>query len=218
MVDKNNEAYVSGIISEQFKYSHEICGEKFYTSVVDVKRNSGVIDKVPIMVSERLEDVGELLIGNGYVVDKWIGERVYIFGQFRSFNKHEGERNHLILYLFAQRIYLIEDTGFDDNSIALNGFICKEPIYRELESGRKICNAMIAVNRPYRKSDYIPCIFWGRNAVFVDSLDVGTQLEVQGRIQSREYIKKLSDTENETRIAYEVSISRLEVIDSGKED
>lgn len=214
----NNNAYISGVIAEEFCYSHEVFGEKFYTSVVDVRRNSGVIDKVPIMVSERLADVGSLLIGDGDVTDKWVGERVYIYGQFRSFNKYDGERTHLILSLFAREFYVVDDAEYDDNSIELDGFICKEPVYRKTPLGREICDILLAVKRPYGKSDYIPCICWGRNARFASVLEVGTRLRVQGRIQSREYTKKLSDTESETRTAYEVSLSRLGVIYDGEED
>lgn len=213
MIESNNTAYISGVIAEEFCYSHEVCGEKFYTSIVDVERKSGVIDKVPIMVLERLADVGSLLIGDGDVTDKWVGERVYIYGQFRSFNKHDGNRNHLILHLFALEFFCIDDIGHDDNSIELDGFICKEPIYRKTPYGREICDILLAVNRLYGKSDYIPCICWGRNARFVSGLEVGTRLKVQGRIQGREYVKKLSEVESEKRTAYEVSIGKVEVVD-----
>lgn len=207
MIESNNTAYISGVIAEEFCYSHDVYGEKFYTSIVDVERKSGVIDKVPIMVSERLADVGSLLIGDGDVTDKWVGERVYIYGQFRSFNKHDGNRNHLILHLFAREFFCIDDIGNDDNSIELDGFICKEPIYRKTPYGREICDILLAVNRPYGKSDYIPCICWGRNARFASGLEVGTMLKVQGRIQSREYFKEISEGYSERRTAYEVSIS-----------
>lgn len=214
MRETNNSAYISGVIAEEFCYSHEIYGEKFYTSTVDVERKSGVIDKVPIMVSERLADVGSLLIGDGDVTDKWVGERVYIYGQFRSFNKHDGNRNHLILHLFAREFFCIDDIGHDDNSIELDGFICKEPIYRKTPYGREICDILLAVNRPYGKSDYIPCICWGRNAKFAGTLEVGIRLQVQGRIQSREYFKEISEGYSERRTAYEVSISQMEVVES----
>lgn len=211
MIESNNTAYISGVISEEFCYSHEVYGKKFYTSVVDVERNSGVIDRVPIMVSERLADFGSLLIGDGGVTDKLVGERVYIYGEFRSYNKHDGEHSHLILHLFARKFFCIDDIGHDDNSIELDGFICKEPIYRDTPNKHEICDILLIVNRPYGKSDYIPCICWGRNARFASGLEVGTRLKVHGRIQSREYTKKLSDTESETRTAYEVSISKMEV-------
>ena len=214
MIESNNTAYISGVIAEEFCYSHDVYGEKFYTSIVDVERKSGVIDKVPIMVSERLADVGSLLINDGDVTDKWVGERVYIYGHFRSYNKHVGGgQNHLILHLFAREFFCIDNTEYDDNSIELDGFICKEPIYRKTPYGREICDILLAVNRPYGKSDYIPCIAWGRNARFVSGLEVGTRLKVQGRIQGREYVKKLSEVESEKRTAYEVSIGKVEVVE-----
>lgn len=216
MQKTNNNACISGVIAEKFCYSHQIYGEKFYTSTVDVERKSGVIDKVPIMVSERLADVGSLLIGDGDVTDKWVGERVYIYGQFRSFNKHDGNRNHLILHLFAWEFFCIDNTEYDDNSIELDGFICKEPIYRKTPYGREICDIPLAVNRPYGKSDYIPCICRGRNSRFASGLEAGTRLKVQGRIQSREYIKKISEEYSEHRIAYEVSVSKMEVVKNEK--
>lgn len=214
-MDRNtsNNAYISGVIAEEFCYSHEIYGEKFYASTVDVERKSGVIDSVPIMVSERLADVGSLLVGYGAVTDKWVGKRVYIYGNFRSYNKHIGDRRHLILHLFARELFCIDDEGYDDNSIELDGFICKKPIYRNTPNKREICDILLAVNRPYGKSDYIPCICWGRNARFVSGLEVGTRLKVQGRIQGREYVKKLSEVESEKRTAYEVSIGKVEVVD-----
>ena len=209
----NNSACISGVIAERFCYSHQIYGEKLYTSTVDVKRKSGVIDSVPIMVSERLADVGSVLDGDGAVTDKWVGERVYIYGHFRSFNKHDGNRNHLILHLFAREFFCIDDIGHDDNSIELDGFICKEPIYRTTPNNREICDILLVVNRPYGKSDYIPCIAWGRNARYTGDMEIGTNLKITGRIQSREYFKQITDGYAERRIAYEVSISKMEVID-----
>lgn len=204
-MDRNtsNNAYISGVIAEEFRYSHEIYGEKFYTSTVDVERKSGIVDRIPIMISEKLVDVS----------GEWVGERVYIYGEFRSYNKYDGEHSHLILRLFARKFFCVDDTGHDDNSIELDGFIRKKPIYRDTPLKREICDILLAVNRPYGGSDYIPCICWGKNARYVDTLGVGAHLSVRGRIQSREYTKKLSDTESEIRTAYEVSISRLEVID-----
>lgn len=213
MIESNNTAYISGVIAEEFCYSHKVYRKKFYTSVVDVERKSGIVDRIPIMISEKLVDVGSLLVGDGAVTDKWVGERVYIYGQFRSFNKHDGNRNHLILHLFAREFFCIDDIGHDDNSIELDGFICKEPIYRKTPYGREICDILLAVNRPYGKSDYIPCICWGRNARFASGLEVGTRLKFQGRIQGREYVKKLSEVESEKRTAYEVSIGKVEVVD-----
>lgn len=208
MIESNNTAYISGVIAEEFCYSHKVYRKKFYTSVVDVERKSGIVDRIPIMISEKLVDVS----------GEWVGERVYIYGQFRSFNKHDGNRNHLILHLFAREFFCIDDIGHDDNSIELDGFICKKPIYRDTPLKREICDILLTVNRPYGKSDYIPCICWGRNARFASGLEVGTRLKVQGRIQSREYVKKLSEVESEKRTAYEVSIGKVEVVDENSND
>lgn len=204
MIESNNTAYISGVIAEEFCYSHDVYGEKFYTSIVDVERKIGVINKVPIMVSEKLVDVS----------GEWVGERVYIYGEFRSYNKYDGEHSHLILHLFARKFFCVDDTGHDDNSIELDGFICKKPIYRDTPLKREICDILLAVNRPYGKLDYIPCICWGRNARFASGLEAGTRLKVQGRIQSREYFKEISDGYSERRTAYEVSISQMEVVES----
>ena len=214
-MDRNtsNNAYISGVIAEEFCYSHEIYGEKFYSSTVDVERKSGVIDSVPIMVSERLADVGSILVGYGEVTDKWVGKRVYIYGNFRSYNKHIGNRRHLILHLFARELFCIDDEGYDDNSIELDGFICKKPIYRTTPNNREICDILLEVNRPYGKSDHIHCIAWGRNARYTGDMEIGTNLKITGRIQSREYFKQITDGYAERRIAYEVSISKMEVIE-----
>ena len=204
MIESNNTAYISGVIAEEFCYSHKVYRKKFYTSVVDVERKSGIVDRIPIMISEKLVDVS----------GEWVGERVYIYGEFRSYNKYDGEHSHLILHLFARKFFCVDDTGHDDNSIELDGFICKKPIYRDTPLKREICDILLAVNRPYGKSDYIPCICWGRNARFASGLEVGTRLKVQGRIQSREYFKEISEGYSERRTAYEVSISQMEVVES----
>lgn len=204
MRETNNSVYISGVIAEEFCYSHDVYGEKFYASVVDVERKSGIVDRIPIMISEKLVDVS----------GEWVGERVYIYGHFRSYNKHVGGQNHLILHLFAREFFCVDDTGHDDNSIELDGFICKKPIYRDTPLKREICDILLAVNRPYWKSDYIPCICWGRNARFASGLEAGTRLKVQGRIQSREYFKEISEGYSEKRTAYEVSISKLEVVEN----
>ena len=204
MIESNNTAYISGVIAEEFCYSHKVYRKKFYTSVVDVERKSGIVDRIPIMISEKLVDVS----------GEWVGERVYIYGEFRSYNKYDGEHSHLILHLFARKFFCVDDTGHDDNSIELDGFICKEPIYKKTPYGREICDILLAVNRPYGKSDYIPCICWGRNSRFASGLEAGTRLKVQGRIQSREYFKEISEGYSERRTAYEVSISQMEVVES----
>lgn len=208
---ESNKVTISGEIISNFEFSHEVFGEGFCTAQLESERESGAKDIIPIMVSERLVDVKA----------DWTGQFVRISGQFRSYNKHEDRKNRLILSVFAREFEVWEDDGtikpIDENEIFLDGFICKKPIYRKTPLSREIADILLAVNRPYGKSDYIPCIAWGRNARFAESLEVGTRLKVWGRIQSREYQKKISDDEYETRIAYEVSVSRLEVVEETEE-
>lgn len=196
----NNIVELRGEIEEDFVFSHEVFGEGFYNTKLCVKRDSGTEDHIPICVSERL-----IKIQNSF-----IGTRVYIEGQFRSFNRHENEKNRLILSAFA-REFEIDDSDFkDENKIYLEGYVCKEPLYRYTPLGREITDVLLAVNRHYGKSDYIPCIFWGRNARFASELLIGEKIELRGRIQSRKYRKQISETEVENRTAYEVSVNFVE--------
>ncbi len=200
---ESNQVIISGEVKSQFEYSHELYGEKFYTFVLDAERISGVCDSVVITVSERLIDVNE----------DYVGKKVCVLGQFRSYNKKDGDKKHLVLSVFARELYEEQEDGkMDKNAISLKGYLCKNPVYRQTPSGREIADLLLAVNRSYGKTDYIPCICWGRNALFVSTLDTGTHIEVTGRIQSRIYNKKISDTEFEERTAYEVSLSVLEVV------
>ena len=198
---ENNKVSIIGKIVSGFTFSHEVFGEGFYMVDVAVKRLSGQADIIPLMVSERLIDVHE----------DYIGCTIEALGQFRSYNRHEGVRNRLMLSIFVREIHFMEE--FTDytktNQIFLDGYICKAPIYRKTPLGREIADILLAVNRPYGKSDYIPCISWGRNARYTSSLSVGTKVKIWGRIQSREYTKAISETECEERIAYEVSISKM---------
>ena len=175
--------------------------------MVDVKvpRLSDSSDIIPLMVSERLIDVGE----------EYQGLNIMVQGQFRSYNRHEERKNRLVLSVFAREIEFVDETpeSSKTNQIYLDGYICKEPIYRKTPLGREIADLLLAVNRPYGKSDYIPCICWGRNARFASNFSVGTRCEIWGRIQSREYMKRLSDDDAEKRIAYEVSVSKLEIME-----
>ena len=201
---KNNKATFSGEIISEFEYSHEVLGEKFYTSVLSVKRKSGVYDNIPFMVSERLVDVAEL----------WTGQIVMLSGQIRSHNNRNGDKHKLVLFVFVREISLLDEhEKYDSNNVVIDGYICKEPIYRRTPLGREITDVLIAVNRAYGKSDYIPCIVWGRTAKFVGHLPVGTHIEMTGRFQSRPYTKKISEDEIENRVAYEVSVSKIEVIE-----
>lgn len=202
---ENNQVTVVGEIASDFQFSHEVFGEGFYFSELAVKRTSGFTDYIPIVVSERLMDAKE----------KWIGQYVKIEGQFRSFNLHQEGKNKLVLQVFAREVEVL-DVLCPESEIFLNGYICKEPVYRKTPRGREIADVLVAVNRSYGKSDYIPCILWGRNARFASTLEVGDHVKVWGRIQSRDYVKKYPDAKEgelleEVRTAYEVSVSKIEV-------
>ena len=208
MADKmieNNQVVIMGEIVSPFTFSHQVFGEGFYLVDVMVKRLSESQDIIPVMVSERLVDVSQ----------DYQGEWICISGQFRSYNRHEGTKNRLVLSVFVREVRFLEE--FTDytktNQIFLDGYICKEPVYRKTPLGREIADLLVAVNRPYGKSDYIPCIAWGRNARYASGFGVGTRIQIWGRVQSREYTKKVSETECEKRVAYEVSVSKLECAD-----
>ena len=194
-----------GEIISDFTFSHEIYGEGFYMVDVEVSRLSESSDIIPLMVSERLLNVKE----------DYKGAYISVTGQFRSYNRHEERKNRLVLSVFAKEIEFISEVpeGEKTNQIYLDGYICKEPIYRKTPLGREIADLLLAVNRPYGKSDYIPCICWGRNARYASNFQVGSRCLVWGRIQSREYMKKISEEEMERRVAYEVSVSKLELVE-----
>ena len=202
---KNNVAEVTGVITSEPEFSHETYGEKFYVMMLDVERASGVMDNIPLTISDRLFELD----------DTYTGKRVHVSGQFRSYNKG----NRLILSLFVRDIEELDDMQSDlkVNSISLDGYICKAPKYRKTPLGREIADALIAVNRGYGKSDYIPCIAWGRNARFAEQLEIGTHVEITGRIQSRKYSKRYLDGTEEERTAYEVSASMITIIDGSEE-
>lgn len=202
-VIENNQVTVMGEIVSDFSYSHEIFGEGFYMVDVKCKRLSESYDIIPVMVSERLIDV----------TDSYIGSLICVVGQFRSYNRHEEHKNRLVLSVFAREINFIEEMeeSSKTNQIFLDGYICKEPVYRKTPLGREIADLLLAVNRPYGKSDYIPCICWGRNARYANHFKVGERCAVWGRIQSREYMKKLDEENVEKRVAFEVSVSKMEL-------
>ena len=208
MTDKvieNNQVTIMGEVISDFTYSHEIFGEGFYMVDVRVRRLSESYDIIPIMVSERLMDVNA----------DYKGEYISVCGQFRSYNRHEERRNRLVLSVFAREIEFVDELeeSSKTNQIFLDGYICKEPIYRKTPLGREIADLLLAVNRPYGKSDYIPCICWGRNARYASNFGVGERCAIWGRIQSREYMKKLDEENVERRVAFEVSVSKLEIYD-----
>jgi len=207
---ENNHLVLVGKVTSDKRFSHEIYGEKFYIFDLAVPRLSGNADIIPITVSERLLSINELKIDSKIIVE----------GQFRSYNSYENERNRLVLTVFAKDIKFVENQEEEievskdvvSNEVILNGYICKKPIYRQTPFGREISDLLLAVNRAYNKSDYIPCIAWGRNARFCENIPVGTEVKIVGRVQSRTYEKKYDDGRVETKVAYEVSVSSLEVV------
>ena len=200
-----NKAEVVGFVTEPFDLDHKVRGEGFYRTVVRTMRDSGKYDDVPVVVSERLTDVTKSQVGN----------MVAVIGQFRSYNKpDESGKRKLILFLFARAFQsLSEGEGSHWNRLSLIGTICKPVIYRVTPLGREVADVMLAVNRAYEKSDYIPCLCWGRDAKWIQFLETGQLLRIKGRIQSREYQKKLGEDEIQTRTAYEVSVQEVEVYD-----
>lgn len=208
MTDKvieNNQVTIMGEIVSDFIFSHEVYGEGFYMADLLVERLSESSDVIPLMVSERLMDVTQ----------DYKGCFLKASGQFRSYNRHEEKKNRLVLSVFVREVEFLEGIAENakTNQIFLDGFICKAPVYRKTPLGREIADLLLAVNRPYGKSDYIPCICWGRNARFASTFEVGGRAQIWGRIQSREYVKKISEEETEKRVAYEVSVSKLEYLD-----
>lgn len=207
MVDKvieNNRVCIVGRIISEFEYSHEVFGEGFYIVNVSVNRLSNMSDVIPLMISERLIDVTK----------DYRDSMIEVIGQLRSYNRHEGTKNRLMLSIFVRELQFVDEEPEEQNKsnqIYLDCYICKAPVYRKTPLGREIADVLVAVNRPYGKSDYIPCIAWGRNARYASTLEVGAHLLVWGRVQSREYSKKISEEEVEKRIAYEVSISKIEM-------
>lgn len=216
---ENNYITLVGKVTGEKRLSHEIYGERFYLFDLSIPRLSGNADIIPITVSERL------------ITDEMLkdGNKLLVKGQFRSYNSFENQKNKLILTVFAKDIVEVEENEAEEeneivkkdtvtNEVVLIGYICKKPIYRQTPFGREIADILLAVNRAYNKSDYIPCIAWGRNARFCQNLEVGTEVKIVGRVQSRTYEKKFEDGTSETRVAYEVSIGSLEIIEQKDDD
>lgn len=212
----NNHLKLMGKVTSEKRLSHEIYGEKFYIFDLEVPRLSDISDIIPITISERLLVSRELKVGDEVVVE----------GQFRSYNSYENEKNKLVLTVFAKDIVFVDEVEESQegeeqssvipktsNEVILNGYICKKPIYRQTPFGREIADILLAVNRAYNKSDYLPCIAWGRNARFCQNVEVGTEVKIVGRVQSRTYEKKHEDGSVETKVAYEISVGSLEVIE-----
>ena len=208
---ENNYLTLVGKVTGEKKFSHEIYGEKFYSFNILIPRLSGNADIIPITVSERL--INDDMLREG--------KKLLVKGQFRSYNSYENEKNKLILTVFAKDVMEVEENEEESeivkkeettNEVVLIGFVCKKPIYRQTPFGREIADLLLAVNRAYNKSDYIPTIAWGRNARFCQNLEVGAQVKIVGRVQSRQYEKKYEDGTSEMKVAYEVSVSSLELI------
>ena len=198
----NNRAEVIGIVEDGLIFNHEIYGEKFYTFTLGIPRLSGINDNIRIMVSDRL--LSDFSFEPGDIIE--------VNGQFRSYNSYENGENRLILTVFAKDIGKPDEAeNKNPNSLFLNGFICKEPVYRTTPFGREITDMLLAVNRTYNKSDYIPVIAWGRNARYCKNFAVGDHIKVWGRIQSRTYQKRISEDETIEKTAYEVSVNKLEL-------
>ena len=206
---ENNQVTIMGEVASRFTFSHEVFGEGFYMIDVLVKRLSNSEDRIPLMISERLIDVTK----------DYTGEFIMASGQFRSYNRHEEHKNHLVLSVFVREVAFVDEEldGAKTNNILLDGYICKPPVYRKTPLGREIADLLLAVNRPYGKSDYIPCICWGRNARYADQFEVGAHIQLWGRIQSREYQKRVSENELIRRVAYEVSVNKLEFHEKDEE-
>ncbi len=223
---ENNYLTLVGKVTSEKKFSHEIYGERFYSFDLSTPRLSGNADIIPVTVSERIINDDMMAIGS----------KLLVKGQFRSYNSYENEKNRLILTVFAKDIEKLEETsenvqedGNEDNQneftkkdtvtneVVLVGYICKKPIYRQTPFGREIADILLAVNRAYNKSDYIPSIAWGRNARFCQNLEVGTEVKIVGRIQSRNYEKKYEDGTIVKKVAYEVSIGSLEIVKNSED-
>ena len=206
---ENNQVSIIGEVVSGFVFSHEVFGEGFYMLDVSVRRLSDSCDVIPLMISERLIDVNA----------DYRGACIRAAGQFRSYNRHEEKKNRLVLSVFVRELEFMDEEveNSKTNQIFLDGYICKAPVYRKTPLGREIADLLMAVNRPYGKSDYIPCICWGRNARYADGFGVGEHVQLWGRIQSREYQKQVGDEEYETRVAYEISVSKLECVEESNE-
>jgi single-stranded DNA-binding protein len=202
---ENNKIELCGVIASTPELNHKNYGENFYGFRLSCSRKSTEKDMLPIIVSDRLVEIKDLQIG----------KKISVKGQVRTFNKHiSDDKRKLLIMVFARDVREVEEESESapefNNNVKLSGYICKPPVYRVTPKGREIADVLIAVNRMYGKADYIPCITWGRNARYTGNIDVGTRIDVEGRLQSREYTKKLDDGTEEIRTAYEISVSRIE--------
>ncbi len=204
---QNNIITLIGKIVSDYTFSHEMYGESFYTFKIETSRLSETIDILPVTISERLIDKNLFKIG----------ALIEINGQIRSYNNIIENKNHLVLTVFVKDISFNLDLNKNPNQVTLNGYVCKQPVYRKTPFGREIADVLLAVNRSYNKSDYIPCIIWGRNAKFANNLSVGDNIKINGRMQSRNYQKKLENGDILEKTAYEISVSKLEVLEDNNQ-
>ena len=198
-----NRAELVGSIDSAPVFSHSAYGENFYELPLSVCRRSGAADLLRVILSDRL------------TMDTPISEgmTIHISGQIRTYNETDASGIcRLNIVVFARAIEALDESCRHENGISLTGFVCKPPIRRTSPLGREICDLMLAANRMYGKSDYIPCIAWGRSAVFASGFPVGTHLSAVGRLQSREYKKRNAEGDVSVRTAYEVSVIRLEEV------
>lgn len=209
LLTENNKVSLFGKVVSEPIFSHEVYGEKFYEFSMEVNRLSESVDIIPVVFSERLIPIEEIKLKLN----------VQILGQYRSYNNQQAEgRSKLVLMVFAREVEVTDEMTLNNaNEIFLEGFVCKKPNYRKTPFGREISDLLIAVNRAYNKSDYIPCIAWGRNAKYCESFNVGDKVRVYGRVQSREYEKKFESGEVEKKVAYEISVSKLELVKEEEE-
>lgn len=209
IICENNVVNIVGKVLSECVFSHEVYGEKFFSFNIEVVRLSEVVDILPVTISERLIELEKILVGN----------YINVNGQLRSYNSYDNKKTRLILTVFARDVYsaTFEEAQDNPNRIYLNGYLCRTPVYRTTPFGREIADILLAVNRPYGKSDYIPSITWGRNSRYAGKLNTGDNVKVWGRIQSRNYQKKLEDGSVIDKIAYEVSVSKLEICESNEE-
>ncbi|MEG0371811.1 MAG: single-stranded DNA-binding protein [Clostridium sp.] len=200
-----NKVYIEGKVISEVEFSHQMYGEGFYILKIEVPRLSDTVDILPVTVSERLISIMDVKVGGFVSID----------GQLRSYNKIVDGNNRLILTIFARDVKTISEISKSPNQMFIDGYICKAPVYRTTPFGREITDILVAANRPYNKSDYIPVIAWGRNARFSSTLEIGSHIRIWGRIQSRLYEKKVSDEMVLSRVAYEVSITKMESVAEG---
>ena len=187
-----NQAAIRGSLLELPQFSHENHGNRFYRFVLEVPRLSGAVDHLPVIAREEVLNQMDL---SG-------GERIEVRGQVRSFNNHSPTGQRLLIFVFASSVQTSREEPC--NEILLTGAICKAPVYRWTPLGREICDVMLAVPRSYRRSDYLPCILWGRTAQALSQCATGDTIRLTGRLQSRLY-RKATEEGVELRTAYEIS-------------